>query len=323
MTDTFQLIDLTDGGQIKIGESTEEGSFVRTEGDNPSITVKFKIFGAEDASTAYLALLNYLQTYFDDGSGGIANYDLPLSTVQISTTPNNYAYTGECVFQFPTTSEANDAGETSQDINSPSYTMPEVEDADYSFSTVGGTSHVSYGILLGSARYDGGQPVNYNGMINPNEEGGADGCDIVTPTMSFDISVSLPKAWFSVAYRLAIANATGCINAAPWGGYAAGCCLFKGVDAKATWMKWTDSVTGMACRDWYWRATFHFEAAPPVTFNVGNVTLLKRGFDVASQVRAAYANPDTGDTVTVAEQVDIIQPYPTFDFALLNLPMPN
>ena len=52
----FQTIDLTDGGQIRIGESSEDGSFTRTEGENPSITVRFRIFGAENASVAYLRI---------------------------------------------------------------------------------------------------------------------------------------------------------------------------------------------------------------------------------------------------------------------------
>lgn len=320
----FTTIDLTDGGQIQIGEANEDGSFSRTEGDNPSITVQFNIYGAENASTAYIALMNYLATNFDDGDGGIANYDLPLDTVQIRTTRSMYLYKGECVFQYKGTSDAssNDPESTDRDINSQSYTMPEVEDSDFSFTTVGGTAHIKHGILLGSARYDGNNPVNYGGVIGPREDGTADGCDIVTPTMSFDISVSLPKAWFSVAYRLAIANATGCINAAPWCGLPAGCCMFKGVDSKATWMKWT-APNGMAMRDWYWRSTFHFEAAPPVTETIGGVTLLKRGFDVASQVSVSYPDPNTGDTISAVEQVDIIQVYPSFDFSLLNLPMPS
>ena len=317
----FQTIDLTDGGQIRIGESSEDGSFTRTEGENPSITVRFRIFGAENASVAYLALMNYLATWFDDGNGGIANYDLPLDTVQVAATQNQYSYTAECVFQYRQSSDSQSSQQS--EINKPTYEMPEVEDADYSFDTSGGSAHVKYGISrLGAARYDNGTPVDFGCMVNPQDDGTASGADIVTPTMNFQISLSLPKAWFSLPYRLLIANYTGAVNSLPWGGFAAGCVLFKGVSARATWMKWTNPA-GMAMRDWYWRAVFSFEAHPAQSIVVGNTTLTKRGFDYASQVSSSYADPTTGATVNAVEQVDILQMYPEFDFALLNIPLPS
>jgi DNA-binding LytR/AlgR family response regulator len=53
------------------------------------------------------------------------------------------------------------------------------------------------------------------------------------------------------------------------------------------------------------------------------VSLVKRGFDVVSKAYASYADPTTGATVSVPEQVDIIQVYPSYEFALLNLNMPS
>ena len=321
----FQTIDLTDGGQIVIGEAAESGSFVRSEGENSSITVKFRIWGAENASVAYIAMMNYLHTWFDDGYGGIANYDLPLDTVQLSSTANQYAYTADCVFQYrPSSNDSSSYNQPQQsEINQPSYTVPEVEDSNYSFDTTGGSAHVKYGLaLLGSARYDGGTPINFGGMVNPNDDGTAAGCDIVAPSMSFQIALSLPKFWFTSAYRNVIAQATGCINSAPWGGYLAGNVLFKGVQASVAWMKWTNPL-GFAMRDWYWRATYSFEAAASKAIVVGNTTLVKRGFDYASQVSSSYADPTTGATITAVEQVDILQMYPAFDFANLMIPLPS
>ena len=320
----FMTIDLTDGGQITIGEASE-GGFNRQEGENPSISVRFNIWGAENASTAYLALMNYLHENFDDGAGGIANYDLPLDNVQLNSTANQFLYNADCTFQYRynTNASSNSPNDTNSNINSSAYQMPEVEDADYSFDTTGGSAHIKYGIAtLGSARYDGTTPIDYGSVIGPREDGGADGFDIVTPTMNFQITLSLPKTWFTLPYRLAIANATGCINATPWGGYAAGCVLFKGVSARATWMKWTNRV-GFVQRDWYWRAAFSFEAATVGTDVVGGVSLVKRGFDVVSKAYASYADQTTGATVSVPEQVDIIQVYPAYEFALLNLNMPS
>lgn len=317
----FELTDLTNGGLITIGEAQEDGSFERTEGENSSITVRFKIWGAENASTAYIALMNYLSSEFSDNRGGIANYDLPLDTVHISSTANPYAYTGECVFQFRQNNNASSTApeNTNSNINAPSYQVPEVEDSDYTFETTGGSMHTKYGVLLSSARYDGTTPINYGGVINPRDDGTADGIDIVAPTLSFSISLSLPKSWFTLPYRLAIAEATGCVNAFDWGGYAAGCVLFKGVSARASWLKWTNRL-GWAMRDWYWRASFQFECSPPSYIAVGNTTLFKPGFAAASQARESYADAN-GATVSVAQQVDIIQVYPLYDFSLLGIPV--
>lgn len=319
----FELIDLTGDGLITIGEAQADGSFSRTEGDNPSITVRFNIWGAENASTAYIALMNYLSEDFADGNGGIANYDLPLDTVNIQTTASPYAYTAECVFQYRQNNDAssNSPENTNSNINSSAYQIPEVQDSDFSFETSGGSAHITHGLnVLNSARYDGTTPIDYGGVINPREDGTADGVDIITPTMNFTISLSLPKAWFSLPYRLAIANATGSVNALPWGGFGPGSLLFKGVNARATWLKWTNR-SGMAQRDWYWRASFAFEAAPAASIVVGGTTLVRPGFAVASQVRESYADASSGSTVSIAQQVDIIQVYPTYDFSLLGIPM--
>ena len=317
----FELIDLTNNGLITIGEAQSDGSFTRTEGKQSSITTRFNIWGAENASTAYIALMNYLSSEFADGAGGIANYDLPLDTVHVSSTASPYAYTAEATFQYDTSNDAssNSPDNTNSNINSKSYQIPEVEDSDFTFETTGGSMHTKYGVLLSSARYDGTTPVDYGGVINPREDGTADGVDIVAPTLTFSISLSLPKAWFSLQYRLAIANATGCVNALPWGGFGAGSLLFKGVSARASWLKWTDPL-GKEVRDWYWRASFRFECSPAGTVVVGNTTLVKPGFAAVSQVRESYADAN-GSTVSIAQQVDIIQVYPTYDFSLLGIPM--
>lgn len=318
----FQLIDLLDGGQIKIGESSEPGSFTRTEGENPSITVKLNIWGAENASTAYIALMNFLAQNCSDGNGGIANYDLPLDTVTISTTSNPYAYTAECVFQYRADYSNNSNDTYQSNINEPKYTLPDIEDADYSFETTGGSAHVRYALArVASARYDGTTPLDYGLLVNPRDDGTSEGADVVVPTMGYSISLSLPKQWFSAAYRSVIANCTGSVNATPWGGHPAGCVLFKGVNASAKWMTWTN-LAGMSCRDWYWRATFSFEAAAVQSIVVGNTTLVKAGFQYASQCSASYADPATGTTVNVVEQVDIMQMYPVTEFRALKLPMP-
>ena len=312
----FTLIDLTGGGQIRIGEAQEENSFTREEGPEPQITVRFNIFGAENASEAYLALLSWLHSNYSDGFGGIACYDLPLLTVRLSTRASLWAYVAECVFKY----DAED--NTNSEINESSYNMPTVEDADYSFDSGGGSAHITHArATLYAARPDGGAPVDYGGLIGPRDDGGADGVDIITPGMDFTITLSLPKYWFTAAYRMTIASAKGSVNSVPWGGYGAGNVLFKGVSARVVWMTWTDN-DGNTCKDWYWRAQFNFSAAPGVPLTVGGQTIYKRGWDVVSRISENYSDA-AGNTCAMVAQVNVYAVYPEFNFWLLNLPMPE
>lgn len=316
----FTTLNLDGGGYIQIGETMADGSFVREEGASPSVKASFTIRGASDASTAYIALISWLRSNYADGGGGIAAYDLPLDVVRIQSTAAPSIYTAECDFKFR--DEGSGSGKESDgSINEPSFTLPDIEDSDYTFETTGGAAHITHGLAwLGGARADGEEPVDFGGVIGPHDDGSADGVDIVTPSMAFSIGVSLPKSWFSTAYRSVIANATGAINAATWNGLAPGCALFRGVSARVVWISWTNPA-GLTMRDWYWRATYSFAASPSVTLNVGGKTLLKRGFDAVSRVSERYAD-EYGNTINAVAQVDVFAVYPSFDFALLKLPLP-
>ena len=313
----FTTINLDGGGFIRIGEKLEDGSFVREEGASPSVKISFIIQGAGDASTAYVALISWLKDNYSDGAGGIASYNLPLDVVRIQSTAAPSAYTAECEFRTRENSDEED-----DSINGDSYTLPEIEASDYSFDTTGGSAHISNALKwLGSARPDGDAVVDNGGVIGPREDGSADGVDVVTPTMAFTIGVSLPQSWFDAAYRATIADATGAINAGAWNGFEAGCVLFRGVSARVVWINWTDAF-GNARRDWYWRASYSFQASPAVTMQVGSATLTKRGFDAVSRVSERYAD-SAGNTVSAVAQVDIYSVYPEFDFNLLGLPLPE
>ncbi len=313
----FTTINLDGGGFIRIGETLGDGSFIREEGASPSVKVSFTVQGAGDASTAYVALIAWLKDNYNDGAGGIAAYNLPLDVVRIQSTAAPSLYTAECEFKTREDGEEEDGS-----INSESYALPAIEASDYSFDTTGGTAHISNALeWLGSARPDGDAVVDYGGVIGPREDGSADGVDVVTPSMAFTIGVSLPQSWFDAAYRATIADATGAINAAEWNGFEPGCALFRGVSARVVWINWTDAA-GNARRDWYWRASYSFQASPSVSMKVGSATLKKRGFDAVSRVSERYADAK-GNTISAVAQVDICRVYPEFDFNLLGLPLPS
>lgn len=287
-------------------------SVVRETGDNPRVTWQFLIRGADDASDAYDALYTFLLTNFSDGSGGIASYNMPLSNIRITTTDSNYIYEGEAVFEYPPETELDD-----DEINETSYTQPEIDELDYTYSTTGGTSHITYSLAtLGRAGaslrdFDGG--IGWNGS-------GFDGVDVITPHAEFSISVNWPKTFFTQAYRLALANATGCINSAIWQGFGAGCVLFKGVSASPKSFKYT-APDGSTVKDYYWRATYSFEANPASTIVFNNTTLVKRGFDYLWKL-SEKTESSGGDLETEVVQVNVEQVYPEFNFANLLLPFP-
>lgn len=307
----FTTQTLTSPSNIIVKEAGGD-SVTRETGDNPRVNWRFVIRGASDASDAFDALMDYLSTNFSDGSGGVASYDMPLDSVKITTTDNNYLYEGEASFAYPPESEDQD-----DDINDAGYAQPEIDELDYSYNTTGGTSHLSYSLATlgraGAALRDFGGGIGWNGQ-------GFDGVDVITPHAEFSISVNWPAAFFTQAYRLALANATGCINSASWQGFAAGCVLFKGVQASPKSFKVTLS-DGSTVKSYYWRATYNFEANPASTVVFNGTTLVKRGFDYLWKL-SEKTESSGGDVQSQVVQVNVEQVYPEFDFANLLLPFP-
>ena len=308
---SFTTKALTSSSNIEVKEAGGD-SVVRETGDNPRVTWRFTIRGATDASDAYDALYSYLQTNFSDGSGGIASYDMPLDTIRVNTTDSNYFYEGEVSFAYPPPDEDQD-----DDINDVGYTQPNIDELDYSYNTTGGVSHLSYSLATlgraGASLRDFGGGIGWNGN-------GFDGVDVITPHTEFSISVNWPAAFFTQAYRLALANATGCVNSATWHGFDAGCVLFKGVQASPKSFQVT-LADGSTVKSYYWRAVYTFEANPATTVVFNGTTLVKRGFDYLWKLSEKTESAN-GDLQSQVVQVNVEQVYPEFDFANLLLPFP-
>ena len=313
----FTTIDLSDG-QIQIGETLEEGSFERVAGQDESVRASFSIRGASDASTAYVALMSWLAENYNDGAGNIAAYNLPLYSVKIKAGAAIGGYSAECVFQLKESKDAT-RDDPSESINSPDYTLPKIEDNNFSFSTTGGSAHITTGYsTVGAATVDGSEPVDYGSLIGPHPDGTADGVDVVTPAMSFTIELSLPKTFIDLAYRDTVTNLTGSTNTKVFCGYGMRCVLFLGMTARATWLTWTNQL-GLTVKDWYWRASYAFQVQPITFFNIGKTRLQKQGFDAISRISERYAD-EAGNSLEMLRQIDIIRVYPNGDFNALKLP---
>ena len=117
---------------------------------------------------------------------------------------------------------------------------------------------------------------------------------------------------------MTVAKLTGGVNGGYFAGFTSRCVLFMGLTARAVWMSWTNAI-GLTVKDWYWRASYAFQVAPVAYLKVGETTLQKQGFDAVSRVSERYAD-DAGNSLELVRQVDIIRPYPQYDFAALKLP---
>ena len=285
-------------------------SVQRETGANPRVVWQFIVRGATDASDAYDALFAYVSSHFLDNDGNIASYNIPLSDLRINTTDSNYFYEGEAIFEYPPDVDASD-----EDINDADYDQPDVDELDYSYNTTGGTSHLSYSLAtLGRA---GANLRDFGGGIGWS----FDGVDVMTPRFEFSISVNWPRSFFTQAYRIALHNASCTINAAPWHGFAAGCVLFKGVQANPKSFKRT-LPDGSTVKDYYWRASYQFEAAPATSITFAGTTLVKRGFDYLWKLSEKIEGAN-GNLETQVVQVNVEQVYPELDFSNLLLPFPT
>lgn len=296
-------------GALEITEASGE-SFTRETGENPRVSRAFYIRGAQDASTAYSALISWLYANFDDGYGNIASYNIPLNAVRLTATDSPFLYKAECEFAY--------RSDDSNAINDPDYIVPDIEDDDYSYSTGGGTRHITHSYGTTSLHLSGETARSFGNGIGWNGEG-FDGLDVQCPHAEFSIDVSVPRRFFNQTYRLALANMTGGVNLAPWNGFPARCVQFKGVSSRKQKFSYS-GPRGEELYDWYWRASYAFEARPQETVTFGGNTAVKGGFDhmwnLTDTVVDGYGN--VGSQVV---QINIEQVYPAFNFSALQLPL--
>lgn len=267
--------DNIDLGAVSIGEAFEDGSLSFTDGESPSASIKFFIRGVNDAYPAYIAMINYLKANFWYGDY-IAYQGIPLDTIQLSRLGCAFAFSATCNFAVPSNNTNNNGGNnqnrgttpSSPIINEPDFQLPQIEQNDFQYSTVGGSAHLTHGYA--TASYVAKETASTYYPVQPNGNGigwngeGFDGCDVTTSSETFSVSVSAPNTWISPTYRALITSMTGCVNLLPWFGYEPSCVLFKGLTANPVTLNYT-SPDGESIQDWYWRLRFEFEARRAIT----------------------------------------------------------
>lgn len=318
---TFNTIDLYNGVQVL--EASGDG-VQREESENPQATVKYIVRNASGINQAYGALIQYLKN--ECHSEEITAFALPLSNVKINTTDSDRIYLAECTYSFKESSGNNS-------INNDGWEQPQIDDLDFAYSTVGGTTHITRGYetlyqvnrkFLGDDNGEGAQLNDYHNGINWDGEN-FQGCDVVTPKTSFTITVNWPKNVFTADVRRMLSLATGSINNAVWYGYDAGCVLFKGVDARPQKIELKHDGTSYY-QDYYWRASYQFETTPCSTYTYVNdtgllETVVKRGYDVLWE-KWVKTSDEIGNIKPKIDTAVLVRVYPEFDFTQLNLPFP-
>lgn len=281
---------------IRIGEALD--SREREDGQNPSYTERYYVEGT--SSSAVATETGRALMVHKYGSPPTYN-GLPLLTTRTEPLRGVAAWRFEAVFQ-PLEVQTE-----------------EVAESNYSFSSTSGTANVKYSLETVAAVTVDGRPVRnfYNG-INRNDAGGYDGVDLFVPTPEFSMKQSHPMGWFSRSARVLISTLVGCINNAPFDGYAPGELMFKGIDA--TTARYTDAY---GVYQWYWQATYHFAASPNTFIQFGGQDVPKRGWDYSWMLVEKWENTETGDEESRPVQLNIERVYRTMDFSALCLKLPQ
>lgn len=209
-----------------------------------------------------------------------------------------------------------------------------------SFNTSGGTSHITdcQWISDGQNSYEPGEtvyqcnqsspgPSTFNGRIGYNGET-CDGCDIVTPSFSFQLHKKLTADEMTSAYRQTLARLTGCVNDDEYCGFTAGNLLLEGVSgtSSAEYREedvQIDPVTGDVTWLPYitYDLTFSFKGGFEFTnFNVSGATVAsKKSFQYMWVYSIKTDDTTVGTTIEEPKCVIVNDVYPSGDFTLLNI----
>jgi hypothetical protein len=231
---------------ISVKPQWEDLEIRHEKGVISSATLRYNIFGTNDAVAADTALMSYAAVSL------LGN--LKRDTISISKIAHN-AYEGVVEYRKEDQEEENES-------NPDSYV--------YSFDTTGGTQHITQSYQTrGSYAAQGYTAPNHNGAIGV-QDGDVAGCDIIVPQLNFSMSQSR-RGVISRLFIKQIASITGKINAAPFIGFDTGELLFEGASGN-------QNFTG---DDATFDLTYKFKAMPTVNgLTIGNINVSnKRGWD--------------------------------------------
>ena len=189
--------------------------------------------------------------------------------------------------------------------SSRTFGFPAVGTAGYSFSTGGGTQHITHSISTTNT-YPAGAPDTKKNIGSTKD--GVAGCDIMVPVFNFSVPFVFANASVGAAYKVVVYGLTGKVNNDTYMGFAAGELLFLGAQ-------------GSQRDDDSWEITFNFSASPNVTgLVIGDVTgITKAGWDYLWVMSDLIADAATDLMFYVPASVHVEKVYDTGDFSTLGI----
>ena len=250
-------------------------------GDNPSVELRYVVFGTSDDLAAKSEL----------ATASPATYDgLPRQSIQIEPLANDI-WDGSVRYGL---TEENDP--------------PQTGESSFAFDTGGGTQHITQSRATINAYAPPGETApDFQGAIGVTDNG-VEGVDITVPVYHFSETHYLDDAVVTPAYKGTLFGLTGTVNSGSFKGLAAGECLFLGA---------AGSKRGIGD----WEITFRFAGSPNVTgLSVGPITgISKKGWEYL-WVRYAEVE-DEGAQVLVKRPVAayVERAYDSGNFAALGI----
>jgi hypothetical protein len=104
----------------------------------------------------------------------------------------------------------------------------QIGSARFAFSTTGGSFHLTHSYATVATYGSSGGHQQAIGVRKSGSEYEIDGADVIIPALKTSYTFRHPQGQINEAFAVGIALLTGCVNAAPWKGYAAGEVLFLG-----------------------------------------------------------------------------------------------
>jgi len=213
-------------------------------GPNPSVELRYIVFGTSSDLTAKSELADEAPEVYDD---------LPRQTIEIEPLAND-VWEGTVRYGITESSPP-----------------PQTGDSAFSFDTGGGTQQITHSRgTVGTYAPSGTTAPNFQGAIGVTDNG-VEGVDITVPVYQFSETHYLAPSVVTPAYRGTLFNLTGKVNNGGFKGLSAGECLFLGASG---------SRRGTTAED-DWEINFRFAGSPNATgLVIGPITgINKKGWE--------------------------------------------
>lgn len=258
-------------------------------------------------SDAKLLFVNWIYTQYGSTPEYEAenNFFYPLSSISIQQSAES-ENKWECSCTFKNRKNDEDYSENQDPTASPVFGTTDVK-----YSLGAGNTHITRSLSTSALWTKTGRSVvDYNNRIDFND-GETKGVDIVTPQLSFSISVNFST--LTAQSLSTIMSMVGTTNNAIWGSFPAGTVLFRGGDITSQVWDKSDSYQGI-----YWKATFNFEYSPNTTITTPSGTTAQKGGwqYVWSKREKSTVNNVINDEIVQINKETI---YPSSDFTNLGI----